>query len=188
MSGNLITTIVALIFYLTSGIFGSGSNSGNSGLPKTSFGQSSLYPRIGIISTKQVNIRSNASTSAPIISSAAQGAQLTILEEKNGWFLVETPDTKKGWVAKGLVNTKSLSAAATSTRKVIAGYYAESSLTDTSGYRALANNLVNINMVIPFSYKVNQSGTISGNHNSKTASLTKSNGAKLIALVNNIQG
>ncbi|HEY8464962.1 MAG TPA: glycosyl hydrolase family 18 protein [Bacillota bacterium] len=188
MSGSLLTTIFALIFYLTSGIFGGDSGSKSSGLPKTSLSQSSLYPRTGTISSKQVNIRSNASTSATIIGAVTQGTQLTVYEEKNGWMLVETPDAKKGWVAKGLVNTKSVLNAAVGTGKVIAGYYAESSLFDNSGYQALANNLANINTVIPFSYKVDQYGTISGKYPTKAASLAKSGGKNLIALVNNIQG
>jgi spore germination protein len=192
MSGNILTSLLALIFYLTSGIFGShGSHSAASqpGLASsTAATTAGLYPRNGIISSQQVNIRSAASNYASVVTTAKRGTGVTILGEQNGWMLVETPDTTKGWIAKWLVKPKKSLTYQNSSSKTIAGYYVENNSRDRAGYQALANNLPYINMVIPFSYKVDSYGTVLGSHNTKAASLAKSGGQKLLALVNNIQG
>jgi spore germination protein len=189
MDGNLITTLLALIFYLTSGIFGHGSNSGQSAAPKppASYSQSN-YPRSGIITAQQANLRVAASNNATVSQTLARGNQVTVLAEKDQWVMVETSDSRQGWVAKWLVNLKSLPVAAKSSRKVVAGYYVENSSSDRAGYQSLVNNISSINMVIPFSFKVDQYGMLSGNHNTKPASIANTGGANLLALVNNIQG
>jgi spore germination protein len=185
MSGNLLTSLLALIFYLTSGIFGSHSTGSQ---PTPAPATTGFYPRSGIISSKQVNIRSAASNYASVISTINQGTGVTILGEQNGWMLVETPNAQKGWITKWLIKSNNSSIYQSNSHKTIAGYYVENNAGDRVGYKALANNLAYINMVIPFSYKVNHYGTISGNHNVRAGSLAKSSGAKVLALVNNIQG
>jgi spore germination protein len=188
MSGNLLASLLALIFYLVSGIFGSHSAGSQPGIAPSPAAANGFYPRSGIISSKQVNIRSAASNYASVISTINQGTGVTILGEQNGWMLVETPDAHKGWITKWLVKSNNSSLYQSSSHKTIAGYYVENNAGDRVGYKALANNLAYINMVIPFSYKVNHYGTISGNHNVRAGSLAKSSGAKVLALVNNIQG
>jgi spore germination protein len=183
MSGNLLTTLLALIFYLTSGIFGAKSQTAKS-IPESP----NIYPRSGIISSRQVNMRSGASNHATVISSIKQGTGITIYGEQNGWMLIQTPNGQKGWVTKWLVKPKSFGASQSTNLKTIAAYYVENYRGDPVGYRALADNLPYINTVIPFSYKVDHNGIISGNHHSKTAGLAKTGGKKVLALVNNIQG
>jgi spore germination protein len=188
MSGNLLTSLLALIFYLTAGLFGANSAGSQPGITNSASASTEFYPRSGIISSKQVNIRSAASKFAAVISTVNQGTSVTILGKQNGWMLIETADAQKGWVTEWLVKTKSTSAYQSNSRKIIAGYYVENYLGDRAGYQALANNLASINTVIPFSYKVNHYGTISGNHNANAGSLAKTGGAQVLALVNNIQG
>jgi spore germination protein len=185
MSGNLLASLIALLLYLSSSLFG-GHSSKQAIIPQTT--APSIYPLSGIISAKQANIRSSASSYASVVDSVTQGSRLTILREENGWLLVETTRARKGWVAKWLVKMASPLSYQTQGGKVIAGYYVENNAADQAGYQALANNLASINMVIPFSYKVNHYGMISGKHNSNAAGLAHSGGSKLLALVNNIQG
>jgi spore germination protein len=188
MSGNLLTSLLALIFYLTSGIFGANSARSQPGITKSAAAPTGLYPISGIISSKQVNIRNAASNYAAVIGTVNQGTGVTVLGEQNGWMLVETSDAKQGWVTKWLVKLKSPSTFQSNSRKIIAGYYVENNGGDRVGYQALANNLAYINMVIPFSYKVDHYGMISGKHNTNAGSLAKAGGTKVLALVNNIQG
>jgi spore germination protein len=189
MDGNLITTLLALILYLASGIFGHGSNSGQSSVPKPPASYSNQnYPRSGIISVQQANLRSAASNNAAISQTLAKGNQVTVLAEKDQWVMVETSDSRKGWVAKWLVDFKSLPTLVKNTRKVVAGYYVGNSGSDNLGYQSLINNISNINMIIPFSFKIDQYGMVSGNHNTKPANVANTSGAYLLALVNNIQG
>lgn len=189
MQGNLITTLIALIFYLTTGIFG-GNSAQNSASPSTpvDIGQNSKYPLAGMISSQQANIRNDSSSSGTVIGSAAKGSNLVILAEKGDWYRVQTENGTDGWVAKWMVSTKNTAPALSNTKATIAGYYVENYQDDPKGQTTLAQNLGLINTVIPFSYKVDQYGTISGRHYSKPYALAKSSGAQTLALVNNIQG
>ncbi len=189
MQGNLITTLIALIFYLTTGIFG-GNSAQNDTVPNTpvNIGQNSKYPLAGTISSQQANIRNNFSGSGSVIGSATKGSSLVILDEKNDWYRVQTENGTDGWVAKWMVSTKNLSSGVSNTQSMIAGYYVENYQDDPVGQTVLGKNLGLINTVIPFSYKVDQYGAISGRHYSKPYALAKSSGAQTLALVNNIQG
>lgn len=189
MQGNLITTLIALIFYLTTGIFG-GNSAQNAASPSTpvDIGQNSKYPLAGMISSQQANIRNDSSSSGSVIGSAAKGSSLVILDEKGDWYRVQTENGTDGWVAKWMVSTKNATPALSNTKAMIAGYYVENYQDDPKGQTTLAQNLGLINTVIPFSYKVDQYGTISGRHYSKPYALAKSSGAQTLALVNNIQG
>lgn len=189
MQGNLITTLIALIFYLTTGIFG-GNSAQNDAIPSTpvDIGQNSKYPLAGMISSQQANIRNDSSSSGTVIGSAAKGSSLVILDEKGDWYRVQTENGTDGWVAKWMVSTKNARPTLSNTQTIIAGYYVENYQDDPKGQTSLTQNLGLINTVIPFSYKVDQYGTISGRHYSQPYALAKSSGAQTLALVNNIQG
>lgn len=189
MQGNLITTLIALIFYLTTGLFG--GNSAQSGtIPSTpvNIGQNSKYPLSGMINSQQANIRSDSSSSGSVVGSATKGSYLVIVDEKNGWYHVQTENGTDGWVAKWMVSTKNLSPGLGSSQAMIAGYYVENYQDDPVGKIVLSKNLGSINTVIPFSYKVDQYGAISGRHYSNPFALAKSAGAQTLALINNIRG
>lgn len=189
MQGNLITTLIALIFYLTTGIFGGNSTPSNPvSSPPPDIGQTSKYPLAGVVKSQQANIRDASSSSGSVIGSVTEGSGLVILDEKNDWYRVQTENGTDGWVAKWMVSTKSLAPSLSNSKSMIAGYYVENYQDDPVGQTVLAKNLGLINTVIPFSYKVDQYGTISGRHYSKPFQLAKSSGAQTLALVNNIQG
>jgi spore germination protein len=189
MQGNLITTLVALLFYLTTGLFGGNSNSSEV-IPSTpvNIGQNSKFPLAGTITSQQANIRNNSSSSGSVIGSTSKGSHLVIVDEKEGWYRVQTENGTDGWVAKWMVSTKNIPPSSGNLQSIIAGYYVENYQDDPVGQTSLAKNLGSINTVIPFSYKVDQYGTISGRHYSKPFALAKSSGAQTLALVNNIQG
>lgn len=188
MQGNLITTLFAVLIYLTSGLFGGGGQeqpvipSGNSGINQ------SIYPYVGTINSQQANIRNEGSASGEVVDTLAAGTRLMILDEKNGWLKIQTENDQTGWIAKWMVEATKPAAGGRIANKVIAGYYVENYSNDPVGYASLSQNLGAINMVIPFSFKVDQYGTISGNHNAKPVSLIRSSGGTALALVNNIQG
>ncbi len=189
MQGNLITTLVALIFYLTTGLFG-GNSTPNEPIPSTpvNIGQNSKFPLAGMVNSQQANIRNDSSSDGSVIGSTAKGSRLVIIDEKNDWYRVQTENGTDGWIAKWMVTTKNLPKGLSNLQSMIAGYYVESYQDDPKGQTALTKNLGSINTVIPFSYKVDQYGAISGKHYSKPYTLAKSSGAQTLALVNNIQG
>ena len=189
MQGNLFATILALLFYVTSGIFGGNSVQNGTTLPSSSSGftQSVNFPRSGEVTSKQANLRSESSAQGSIVSTVTQGSHLLVLGEKNDWYKVQADNGTEGWVAKYMVSSQRRTSS-TLGRKVIAGYYVENFQNDPVGYNALAKNLGAINMVIPFNFKVDQYGNISDTHNPRPTNLAHSYGADALALVNNIQG
>ena len=190
MQGNLISTVLALIFYFTSSFFGAGSDQSK---PIVSPGPSNinqqyLFPRPGQINGKQANIRASATNNAVVVATVTQGSRLTLLDEKSNWYQIQTESGRTGWIAKWLVSTRSTTPVITSSRKTIAAYYVENNANDTLGYQALSRNLGTINTIIPFSFNVDQSGNVRSTHNPKPLALAHSSGAKGLALVNNIKG
>jgi spore germination protein YaaH len=193
MQGNLITTLLALVFYVASGVFGvnpsqnAADNSNTYTNPSGSgYYKSSKFPLSGKVSGKQAALRQEPDTGGKVVTNIASNSALLILDEKNGFYYVQSGN-QQGWIPTWLVSIRQ-STPTNNHRKVIAGYYVENYKNDPVGYQVFSNNLNVINTLIPFSFKVDQYGNISGSHSSKTVALAHSSGATTLALVNNIQG
>lgn len=189
MQGNLLTTVLALVFYLTSSLFGGNSAShslsatGNSGYIKNS-----NFPRSGVVSAKQTSLRDSYQNGSSV-NTMTEGSRVLILSEKGDWYQVQVNGgTQQGWLPKWTVSIRSNLNGNVSKSKVIAGYYVENYTNDPKGYRALSENLGAINTVIPFSFQVDQYGNIKSTHNPKPVNLARSAGANTLALINNISG
>jgi len=187
MQGNLITTILALVLYLASGLFG-----GNKSPSISPDNIANLNPQInslpnsGTISVSKANLRKLPSSTGEIISTLNKGTRVEIMSQKEEWYQVAASGATIGWISKWLINQSTPSF--NNTQKIIAGYYVENYYNDPVGYKSLSQNLTTINTIIPFSFKVDQYGTITGTHNSKPNTLTQSAGGDSLALVNNISG
>ncbi len=193
MQSNLITTLLALVFYVASGLFGGNSpqntvDPGNSNnySSGTGYYRNSKFPLSGTVSGKQATLRGEPANNGEAIATMAADSHLLILDEKNGFYFVQS-DNHQGWVPAWMVSVR-YSSRPNNHRKVVAGYYVENYQNDPVGYQSFSQNLNVINTLIPFSFKVDQYGTISGSHNPKPVSLAHSSGASTLALVNNIQG
>ncbi len=189
MQGNLITTLLALIFYLTSSVFGGNSGSSQPISTPTNPGSSQVsnFPRSGKVTGKETNLRDNYQNGTPV-GALSEGSSLLVLDEKNGWYRVQADGDRQGWVPKWTVSLKTYASGISNSEKIIAGYYVENYAGDSIGYKALAQNLGAINMLIPFSFQVDQYGSIQSSHSSKPVNLARSAGADTLALVNNIKG
>ena len=125
MQGNLLSTVLALIFYLTSSLFGGNSASqslptaGNSGYP-----QGSYFPRSGTVAGKQTSLRDNYQNGTSL-STMTQGSHILVLGEKKDWYQVQTDGSGQGWLPKWAVSIHSDLSGSMSKQKVIAGYYVE---------------------------------------------------------------
>jgi spore germination protein YaaH len=194
MQGNLIATLLALIFYVASGLFGGNSNQSlpsdpsSSDSNRTGYNQSqNIFPFSGKLTGTQANLRKEPTISSETIGAIETNSHLLILNEKNGYYLVQTEKSNQGWLPSWMVSISHYSSG-NSGNKIIAGYYVENYKNDPVGYQALAQNLAVINTLIPFSFKVDQYGTITSSHNPKTMALARSAGVNTLALINNIQG
>ncbi|HBF36934.1 MAG TPA: glycoside hydrolase family 18 [Firmicutes bacterium] len=187
MQGNLLTTVLALVFYLTSSLFG-GNSASHSNVGNSSYTQNNYFPRSGIVSAKQTGLRDNYQNGATL-STMNQGSRVLILSEKADWYQVQVNGgQQQGWLPKWAISVHSDLTGNMSKQKVIAGYYVENYNNNSAGYRALSENLGAINMVIPFSFQVDQYGNIQSSHSPRPVNLAHSAGADTLALVNNING
>jgi spore germination protein YaaH len=189
MQGNLLTTVLALVFYLTSSLFGGNSashsltNAGN-----VNYATNNYIPRSGVVSAKQTSLRDSYQNGS-FLSTMSEGTRVLILSEKSDWYQVQVNGgAQQGWLPKWAVSVRSSLTGNISKEKVIAGYYVENYYNDPKGYRALSENLGAINTVIPFSFQVDQYGNIQSTHNPRPVNLAHSAGADTLALVNNING
>lgn len=72
--------------------------------PKTSTAES---PHGAVeVATAVLRVRADPSTSAKVLTTRPRGAQLTVLEERNGWLRVSDGKLSGGWVGKGGVETR----------------------------------------------------------------------------------
>lgn len=71
--------------------------------------------QVGIINGSNVNIRQGANTTYPLLFQLNKGEQVTIKDEKSGWYLIES-NQGSGWVAAWLVNSPG---ASTTTRNAL---------------------------------------------------------------------
>lgn len=60
-----------------------------------------LTPRSAVVSLSVCNIRSNPKHSAELATQCTMGQKLTVYEEQEGWFRVQTPDQYLGWLDAG---------------------------------------------------------------------------------------
>ena len=74
----------------------------------------------GIVTARSLNVRKGAGTNYSVITSIKKNTTVTILSTKNGWYNVELPNGKKGWVSKEYVSIKSNSSTASKTGTVTA--------------------------------------------------------------------
>ncbi len=194
MQGSLITTLLALIFYVASGLFGGNSNQGhlsastNFDNNQTNYQQlKNIFPFSGRLTGTQATLRKEPVNGSEAIEIIKANSNLLILNEKNGYYLVREETGKQGWVPSWMISIRNY-ISGKNNGKIIAGYYVENYRDDPVGYQSLTANLGTINTLIPFFFKVDRYGTISGNHNWKPVSLARSGGANTLALVNNIRG
>lgn len=191
MQGNLITTLIALIFYVASGLFGGNTgqadHSYSDNYLETGYHQNNIFPLSGTAVGKSAMLRSEPGSGGKDIATINTNSHLLILDKKNNYYFVQTDDGNQGWMLAWMISVQHVSTA-NDHGKIIAGYYVENYRDDPVGYQAFAQNLNVINTLISFSFQVDQYGTITSSHNPKPISLAHSSGASTLALVNNIQG
>ena len=57
-----------------------------------------VVKRNGVVSCPLLNVRSKASTDSDVVTVIAEGTEVVIRSEKDGWFAVTLEDGKKGFV------------------------------------------------------------------------------------------
>ena len=52
------------------------------------------------VSKEQVALYKSDNPSYPLVGHVAKGTELSVIEERNGWYLVKTTQGTKGWVTE----------------------------------------------------------------------------------------
>ena len=185
MGEGTIATILAMIVYLSTALFGGGEQAVQPGSPPGApvrENQQQAFPRRAVVTAKEANLRAEPSVDAPVLAVISGGNPLTIRQEKDGWYQV-TGDGQTGWVMKWALQP----AGKDDSREVI-GYYAESYRGDLRAMQSLTGNLGVIATVAPFTYRIDREGNIHGQTNPELLKTAQTNGLKTLAVITNIQG
>ena len=191
MEGNLLTTILALVVYLSTSIFGGGNEDATPHEvtnPPTTQAQQSEAPNTASVTTDLVNMRAENSTNSKTVSVLKKGDIVSIVAEKDGWYQVKSKSGETGWLAKWAVKPGYFVLPSGGNGLEILGYYAESYKGDTRGLSSFTGNIDKISMIAPFSYRVDQNGKISGSANSQVMKAAKTKNVQTLAVVTNING
>lgn len=191
MEQNILTTVLALLVYLSSALFGGGSEGTNSPLsPNTGLQQSpstaTALPSTVAVSAEVVSMRAEPATKANVIRQLDKGTVLTVEDEKDGWYQVNDGQGHSGWIVKWAAKPGYVTVPATFQQREVFGYYAESYKGDSRALNSFTQNTSTITTIAPFFYRVDQNGKVSGQTKPQLIQAAKSTGVKILAVVTNI--
>lgn len=192
MEQNILTTIMAIIIYLSTSIFNGGDRAANpreitnpdSGRSQ----QQSSLPGAVIVTSDLINLRSETAVNSQVVATLGKGTTLSVRSEKDGSYQVTDNHGRTGWVAKWAVTPAYRQPANTGNSREVLGYYAESYTGDSRAMSSFTRNVDTITMVAPFFYRVDQHGNISGQSNEQLIKISQAKGVKILAVVSNISG
>ncbi|NLY91417.1 MAG: SH3 domain-containing protein [Firmicutes bacterium] len=191
MEQNILTTVLALLVYLSSSLFGGGSKTADQHYPpvpgiKQSQNNQSTTPLTAVISAEVVSMRSEPVTQANVIRQLTKGTAVTIQEEKEGWYQVTDGQGTSGWIMKWAAKPGYVTVPSSFQQREVFGYYAESYTGDSRALKSFAQNTKVITTIAPFLFRVNKNGEINGQHKPQLIQTAKSAGVKILAVVTNI--
>jgi spore germination protein YaaH len=189
MEQNILTTVLALLVYLSSSLFGGGSEAADQRQPAVGLGQTenqtTTRPSTAMVSAETVSLRSEPITKATIVRQLSKGTALTIQGEKDGWYQVTDQQGNSGWIVKWAAKPGYITVPASFQQREVFGYYAESYRGDTRALNSFARNTSVITTIAPFLYRVDQDGKIHGQSKPGLIKTAKETGVKILAVVTN---
>lgn len=191
MEQNILTTVLALLVYLSSTLFGGGNNGADQKFPPVAGGeqfQSNQTTTLStaVISAEVVSMRSEPVTQANVIRQLTKGTAVTLQKEKDGWYQITDGQGNSGWIVKWAAKPGYVTVPSTFQQREVFGYYAESYSGDSRALKSFAQNTKKITSIAPFLFRVNKHGEINGQHKPQLIQLAKSAGVKILAVVTNI--
>ena len=67
-----------------------------------------IYPALYVVK-EQVNLRSKPGLSGAVIATLSDGDEIQVIENKNGWYYLNTDNGKQGWLRSDLAGPRSMS-------------------------------------------------------------------------------
>ncbi|NLW57112.1 MAG: SH3 domain-containing protein [Firmicutes bacterium] len=190
MEQSVVTTILSLIVYLSTALFGGGGTTHNPSLPPANRIESSqekaASPSTAVISADVVSMRSEPETKSDVTRQLTRGTAVKIKQEKDGWYEVTDQNGTSGWIVKWAAKPTRLISPSTFNQYEIIGYYAESYRGDPRALQSFAGNTDKITTLAPFFYRLDKEGNLSGQTNSELIRMASASGTKVLAVVTNI--
>ncbi|HBR33692.1 MAG TPA: hypothetical protein DD734_03595, partial [Firmicutes bacterium] len=167
MEQNILTTVLAFLVYLSSSLFGGGSEPTDQRLPpvvgwEQTQTQESTLPSTAMVSAETVSMRTEPVTKANVIRQLSKGTALTIQGEKDDWYQVTDQQGNSGWIVKWAAKPGYITVPSSFQQREVFGYYAESYRGDTRAFNSFARNTSVITTIAPFLYRVDQEGKVHG--------------------------
>ncbi|NLC52341.1 MAG: SH3 domain-containing protein, partial [Firmicutes bacterium] len=131
MEQNILTTVLALLVYVSSALFGGGGEVADRHLsptpgPEQSPSAASTLPSTVAVSAEVVSMRSEPVTKANVVRQLNKGTVLTVEDDKDGWYQVADGQGNSGWIVKWAAKPGYVTVPATFQQREVFGYYAES--------------------------------------------------------------
>ena len=191
MEQNILTTVLALLVYLSSALFGGNNAATDPQRPPTASLEQSpspvaVLPSTVAVSADVASMRTEPVTKANVIRQLNKGTVLTVEDEKDGWYQVTDGEGNSGWIVKWAVKPGYVTVPATLQQREVLGYYAESYNGDSRALNSFVQNTGTITTIAPFFYRVDQDGKVSGQTKPQLIQAAKSTGVKILAVVTNI--
>ncbi|NPV52861.1 MAG: SH3 domain-containing protein [Firmicutes bacterium] len=136
----------------------------------------------------RVRVRGGPGTNYRVVTTIKRGTPLRVLTSHNSWYQVRLPDGRAGWIASFLVEGGKQQVGGEARRAgnfEIIGYYAEDYPGERASYASLSLSKDMLSGVALFSFKLDASGGVTGEHLSAPFDLVRSNGITPLALVHN---
>ncbi len=190
MEQSVVTTILSLIVYFSTALFGGGGTTQSPSLPSTNgitqSQEQKITPSTAVIATDVVSMRTGPESKAEITRQLSKGATVKIKQEKDGWYEVTDQNGTSGWIVKWAAKPTRLIGASAFEQQEIIGYYAESYRGDSRALQSFAGNTDKITTLAPFFYRLDKEGNLSGQTNPELIRTASATGTKVLAVVTNI--
>ncbi len=134
------------------------------------------------------NVRSGPGTQYSKTGTLAKNTHVRLVGEVNGWYQVSLPRGSYGWIAGSLLTTAPSSQGAEQAKHDVVGYYTVNYPGDKSSYDIVHAYSDSLTAIAPFSFAVDRTGNVRGDHSADAMTLATSRGLANLALIHNLTG
>ncbi len=203
MQPNTTVTALVVLLYIASSITGMRSSKPGSPAPvppgvhetvPTPQTQNStpkdLAGRSAAVSDT-ANVRSGPGTQYSKTGTLTKNTHVRLVGEVNGWYQVALPRGGYGWISGSLITTAPAPGALVAEGKPkhdVVGYYTVNYPGDRSSYDIVHAYSDSLTAIAPFSFAVDGSGNVRGDHSADAMTLSTSRGLANLALIHNLTG
>lgn len=134
------------------------------------------------------NVRSGPGAHYSKTGTLPKNTHVRLVGEVNGWYQVSLPRGGYGWIAGSLLTTAPAIQGGKQVKHDVVGYYTVNYPGDTSSYDIVHAYSDSLTAIAPFSFSVDRTGNVRGDHSADAMALATSRGLANLALIHNLTG